>query len=195
MLGDPNSVRWQDADIKAQLDSSIAWMHDQMQTGTPVTTSQNVTYPDGADYVALPSGIEGDAIYGVEDITDSSNPQYLQYIAPSELENHHVPRVWSLKDGSVAVRPRPTPQLTLRIVLLSRYVPLSGSAAPSTDQTPMPPGQEELLCLMTACALQEVDGESNFARLGRLESLKAEFYVQAARYRGPVYVNRIRSFR
>lgn len=195
IVGDRNSVRFSNADIYEAIDSALQWMHNEMHAAHPMTGSSDVTYTGDATSVALPTGIEGQQLYYLLDVTESDSPVYIEYTEPTELEKHAKVSAWTLVNQQLAIRPTPTDNRTIRVFYLNNYIPVKNSATPSTDQHAYIVNFERLIELLAATELQEDDEEIPKTRLLRLQELKEQFLIFAAAYRGPEFVRDVRTYK
>lgn len=199
---DTNNQRWSDADIRAAMDDMLASMYVELSNNDPSAymTSADLTYTGNALSIALPSGIEAHSIYKIEDVTDGDNPIYLSYRNPIEINRFDDQNGWTFYGpatdssgtatngiASIALRPVPTSNKTLRIYCLATFIPLS-NATPSTDQHAFPINHEELIVIGASIRLQEVDNEIPPTRMARYTMLWEQFQKAASRYTGPIYV-------
>lgn len=186
--------RWSDSDIRAALDDSIAQLYSAWRdlNPGPHMASTNLSIAADAETTALPSGLEANAIYRVEDITESSVPIYLDYRDPIDIDRFQDAVGWTLLGNALALRPKPGSAKTLRLWYLAWYIPISGAATPSTDQHALPVDHEELIALGAAIRLQENDGEVSSTRMERFHSLWDAYLRSCDRVRGPVYVRNTR---
>ena len=203
---DTNNQRWLDADIRTELDYSIAAMYTKMSAGNPAPWigTADLTYTANYRSVSIPTGIEAQSIYKVEDVTTASDPIYIAYRSMDQLDRFSDEDGFSIVGAqitdagvatqvqSIALRPIPTSAKTLRIYSLAPFIPVSGAATPSTDQHPLNPTFEEVITLGAAIRLQEVDNQVPVTRMARYQELMEEFREQCSRYIGPVYVKNTR---
>lgn len=199
---DANSAnqRWTDEEITDAIYLEIYKMHAESSLGNsaPNITSATVTYTAEAYAVDLPSGPDVNAILFVEDYTDSNNPIRLKYESILEgddyLQYYHYStsssRTWARVGRQIAVRPKSSAALTLRIWYIRS--PYTGT---TTLQQPFPVAHEELISLGAAIRLQEVDDEVPRMRVERYADLWRRFERSKSKNRGPLFVRKNRRFR
>lgn len=193
-VGDRDSIRFTNADVYEAIDVALQWMHNEMNAAQPMTTTSDVTYTGDARSVAFPAGVTAQQVYYVLDVTDSDNPIYVEWSEPEQLEKHPHDQCWSIVAGELAMRPVPSEARTLRLHVVSNYIPISGAATPSTDQHAAPVNFESLIELLAATDLQESDEEIPKHRLERIAELKQQFLIFAEQFRGRSYVTDVRSY-
>lgn len=190
---DTNNQRWLDADIRAEIDHQLAQMYSEVASMDPSgflqTTTMSYTADASNSPVALPTGLEGNSIYKVEDYTDSSAPLYFPYRSVLELSRFRDERGWSLVGNAIVISPQPVTTATLRIYTLAPFIPTTST---TTDQHSLSINHEELICLGAAIRLQENDNEIPLTRISRYQTLWEQYQKTAARYIGRKYVRNTR---
>lgn len=208
LIGDTDTTttnqRWSDSDILAMVDDMLAEMYVLVTENDPsgFLQTSDMTYTADALAVALPSGIAANNIYKVEKVDDQTAPVFLRHRNYLDINEYTDERGWCLgamaidsagtataaPGGAIALRPIPTAATALRIYTLAPYIPVSGSAAQSTDQHALSINHEELITLGAAIRLQEVDNEVPPTRLPRFQTLWDQYEKTVNRYSGRQYV-------
>lgn len=200
LLGDTETTstlqRWSDTDIRQAIDDMLAQMYVEISNQDPSGYLQtyDMTYTAAAEAVAIPvaAGIEGNSIYKIEDVTNTSTPIYQAWCSPQDFHRFTDEFGWTLRGNSILLNPIPTAVKTLRIYTLAPYIPVSNAATPATDQHASSINHEALITTGAALILQEVDGEVSPGRPERVAWLWEQFQRSASRYIGPVYVRNTR---
>lgn len=199
-IGDRNADRWSNADIRDFMDPVFAWMHSKMQSAQPMahTTDIEVSYTASAQLTALPTGMEGNQIYSVEDITDPDHPIFKEWIEPVEIDKHGTRTGWSLRNGQIALRPVPSDARTLRVKVLANWFTVAAvtDESSASDQHAYPVNFEELIWLRPALTMKAIDGDpiTQYEQV-RLAQLEADFLAFADKSRNQKYIPNTRSFR
>lgn len=197
MIGDPSSTatnqRFSDTQIRRFIDMQLAQMWVELtEDPSGFLESVSLSYTAGAERTALPSGFEGQSIYKVEDITDSSSPVFLDYFAQLDVDHFPTKLGWTLEGLNIVLRPKNESGTTLRIWRVKNFPRTIDGA--TSDQHSLPVDHEELICLGAASRLLQIDDELTSAQQLQLDTLWGLFRRAAARYRGPVFVRNVRRF-
>lgn len=193
--------KYSNTDILRAIDDTIAEMTAEMyEDAGPFLEEENLTYTANARLVSLTGARIGSAIYKVEDIDNVLAPEFIDYVDALDLDKDDFQNGWTFIGNQIALRPIPTAAKTLRISYLRYYIPISGSAAPSTDQHSMSVNHEEVIVIGAAIRLQEIDDEVPPMRYRRYygdastPGLWKKFLVYALKFRGPAYIRDTRDF-
>lgn len=194
-------TRWTDDEYQACINQHLLDMATRasLANATAGLTSVDQSYTAGSDTdtVALSASVGPEAIFGVDDVTDSTNPRPLKYISPAEIETIYREaitytepvRYWSLVEDAagaffIKVRPRPVTALTLRVRF---YAP--GVVASATTDAPLLSARwQEFIALGAAVRLLSRDDEVATAVWKRLAALDATYTEFCRRVRGPFRV-------
>ena len=198
MIGDTSTTggnqRWTNAEIYDAIDWAIAEMYLEWRdvAAGPFLANITMTYTVDSESVILPAAIRFNSLYRVEDYTDTTNPIYIDYIDPIDVDRFADRYGWTLLGNNIALRPKPTTEVTLRIHYLTYFIPVSTGGDPTNDQHALPPDYEELIALGAAIRLQENDSEVPPSRIARFERLWELFVRTCDRIKGPEYVRATR---
>ena len=187
------SQRFEDDEIFAAIDFSLAEMWATLQAGNIAGRLQSHTLTYEGESEPMPSGVEANAIYKVEDYSDAAAPMLLNYVGYEDVGRVRARPCWSLLNNSIYVYPEPETSITLRIWTAAAF-PRTADAA-GTDTHILPINHEELIILGAAIRLQEVDDEVAPGRLARKAELMKLFQEAAPRIKARKYVGNVRHFR
>lgn len=197
-IGSVSGQKFANADILSALDDQLALMWNQLyEDAGPMLVEASLTYTANSHSVALSTTppLGQLQIFKVEDIDNSLNPLFIDFVGNLDLERDAYQSGWALIGDAIALRPKPPANKTLRISYLRNYVPISGSVAQSTDQHPLSANHEEYLVTGAAIILQTIDDEGSIARQKRYDTeLKPAFENYVHRFKGPAYVRETRLY-
>lgn len=203
--------RWGDSQIDQRINDILFWMYNKLGIDPSVfALASSMTYTAAAASVALPAAAHANSIIKIEDYDDPTNPVTLQRVDLIDIETWARPSlgrpfprpclVWARTDTSIAVRPTPQANKTLRVWYIGNPWSLPGlngvaAGTPATDQHPLPVSFEELIVLGAATKLYRTDDETPVQMLTDLAEMKQDFDIYAAAYRGPLRVRSRRRWR
>lgn len=187
--------KFSDTQLRMFLDDMLAQMWAELyEDAGPMLAETTLTYTANARSVAIAYPLNANTIYKVEDIDNVTSPRFIDYYGVIDMDRDDFESGWTLIGEAIALRPIPGAAKSLRISYLRNYVPISGSATPSTDQHNMPANHEEYLVIGAAIRAQEIDDEVPNSRLLRYTELKKNFQTYALRVRAPSYVRDTRLY-
>lgn len=218
-LGDPDTNplavsipaalrRWSDTAIEAMINRTLMELGTEMaiMNSGDALTYVDTTYSDAGTAMAgmaLPSGIDANGIYKVEDIGNLTYPIALRYVHPDEIQNYINPpteatqtndqfRVYTLTatQGAVtwSIVVRPTVSRAIRIWFVA--APLVTSEA--SDSPLLSNRWLDLIEVMTAIKLMEIDDEAPEQLVGSYQRLYEQFRQYASRQKAAERVRVVR---
>lgn len=195
-------------DIDPAINDMLVEMQNKL-TGSQVDNAlvlETLTYGAGLASVALPSTVNYETIYRVEDYTDSTRPREIQYVPPEEIERWPQDSVSDLPSLvgksaykysivasttttiSISVRPKPAGAKTLRIGYIASPFIMGADA----DTLPLSPRWQELVARGAAERLMAVDNEGTEQQAAILARLWASYVAFGQKVRSPQRITRVR---
>lgn len=195
--------KWENEPIVDALNDMMAEMYQEFfQNPDQVIQTASLAYTSGSAEVEL-AGNEASTypIYGIYE-TLNNRPTLLRHVDYLSLERYRTDgvepspdteRVWAQRDEYIALRPIPTSDVTLTLVVIGS--PFGMDATVGADQHPFPVVHEELLVLGAANRLQYPNDQLPIGRQQHYNRLWMKWQQDADRYQGPRFPTETRRFR
>ena len=199
----PAKQRWSDTKILRAINDVLFEMYLK-RTDSPgaQTIQETFSYPDGQEFVALPETVANQPLFKLESLEGSDNrPNPIRRVDFHELESFvnrtegafltFPQRVWALQATNIAIRPKPSGALSLRIWYIAPPLVLANDP----DLQPYPVMFEELITIGARVRLLEADDEQPLTLPLRYGAMMEDWLRYGQVYRGTRYPTSKRRFR